>query len=215
MSDPTAAPLPARLRGRPRASTPALIEAAAVAVFEEKGYEQTSIEDVTAAAGVSRSTLFRYVNSKGGLLWLHKGQYDVALTESLDRAATDRPVVDVLVDALVHTLMAELDQRGLDVAEVVKAKWRIVAHAQGPAEVSMAARLEWAVRLREYVETHVTGPVPEALLGGLPHAFISAAFSACFLWAESEADGAALAELIREALHPLALGYGPVLEPMR
>ena len=214
-AEPRAADSAPRRRGRPRSSTPALLEAAAVAVFEQKGYDHTSIDDVTVAAGVSRSTLFRYVSSKGGLLWLHKPLYDQALAASLAGADASRPVVDVITDALVHTLTVELTQRGLELTEILKAKWRIVASAQGPAEVSMAVRLEWGALIRDYVESMLGENSPEVVVGGLPHAFVGAAFSACVHWAQSPADGTALAAVIREGLHPLRLGYGPLLEPLR
>ena len=45
----------------------ALIKAA-LALFQEKGFDATTIDDVTARAGVSRRTFFRYFNSKTELV---------------------------------------------------------------------------------------------------------------------------------------------------
>ncbi len=45
----------------------ALIQAA-LALFQEKGFDATTIDDVTARAGVSRRTFFRYFNSKNELV---------------------------------------------------------------------------------------------------------------------------------------------------
>lgn len=44
-----------------------LIAQTAMAVFAEKGYDETTVEEVAAAAGVSRRTLFNYFNSKEDL----------------------------------------------------------------------------------------------------------------------------------------------------
>lgn len=45
----------------------ALIQAA-LGLFQEKGFDATTIDDVTARAGVSRRTFFRYFNSKNELV---------------------------------------------------------------------------------------------------------------------------------------------------
>lgn len=38
--------------------------AAAVALFRDRGYDETTVDDITAAAGVGRRTFFRYFRSK-------------------------------------------------------------------------------------------------------------------------------------------------------
>jgi len=55
--------------GRPRASSREVLAEAACELFLEKGYEATSIAEIAARAGVSRSSFFNYVDSKGALLW--------------------------------------------------------------------------------------------------------------------------------------------------
>ncbi|GAA3647722.1 TetR/AcrR family transcriptional regulator [Microbacterium marinilacus] len=55
--------------GRPKASSRETLAEAACELFLEKGYEATSIAEIAARAGVSRSSFFNYVDSKGALLW--------------------------------------------------------------------------------------------------------------------------------------------------
>lgn len=66
----TASPPP--LREQTRAVVRSLIAQTAMAVFAEKGYDETTVEEVAAAAGVSRRTLFNYFKSKEDLAlsWL-------------------------------------------------------------------------------------------------------------------------------------------------
>lgn len=58
-----------RRAGRPRAASREILEEAACELFLERGYDGTSVADITSRAGVSRSTFFNYVESKSDLLW--------------------------------------------------------------------------------------------------------------------------------------------------
>ena len=51
-----------------RLETQAAIFDAAVALVEQQGYDNTSVEEICAAAGVGRATFFRYFETKAGLL---------------------------------------------------------------------------------------------------------------------------------------------------
>src|SRR3974390_2701246 len=56
------------LRERKKAKTRALIQACALRLFVEQGYDETSIEQVAEAAEVSPSTVFRYFPTKPDLV---------------------------------------------------------------------------------------------------------------------------------------------------
>lgn len=56
--------------GRPHASSRDTIEEAAAELFLEQSYGDTTIEEITRRAGVSRATFFNYFASKGDLLWI-------------------------------------------------------------------------------------------------------------------------------------------------
>ncbi|MEV6845540.1 TetR family transcriptional regulator [Actinoplanes sp. NPDC051411] len=62
---------PAGLRARKKARTHDAIADAAIALFLARGFDQVSINDVAAAAEVSKPTLFRYFPSKEDLV-LHR-----------------------------------------------------------------------------------------------------------------------------------------------
>jgi mycofactocin system transcriptional regulator len=68
-------------------------------LFRERGFDQTTVDDVAAAGGIGRRTLFRYFPSKNDLPWgdfeaelarmrscLHETPPDVPLTEALCNA---------------------------------------------------------------------------------------------------------------------------------
>lgn len=59
------------LRERRRAATRSEIATAAAELFERNGYENTSVEQIATAAGVSMRTFYRYCSSKDEVLGLH------------------------------------------------------------------------------------------------------------------------------------------------
>lgn len=55
--------------GRPRSSSRSALSEAACELFLERGFDATSIGDIAARAGVSRSSFFNYFDSKDAILW--------------------------------------------------------------------------------------------------------------------------------------------------
>jgi AcrR family transcriptional regulator len=97
------------MMARERATdTRALVRAAAMA-FEEKGYRNTTIDDIAEAAGISRPTVYKYTGSKRELLDQTvqeiTGYLGARLREVLDSdrepAAKLRAVIAVHVQAAV------------------------------------------------------------------------------------------------------------------
>jgi len=91
-------------RGRPGHSVDSLL-AVAVAVFNERGYEATSMEDVAARLGVTKSAIYHHVPSKVELLRL-------ALDRALDAlyAVTDEPgaTTGPAIDRLEHVVRGSI-----------------------------------------------------------------------------------------------------------
>ncbi len=58
--------IPAGLRERKRTETHARIQAEAIRLFLERGFETTTLDDIAEAAGVSRRSLFHYFEFEGG-----------------------------------------------------------------------------------------------------------------------------------------------------
>ena len=76
--------------GRPKASSRETLAEAACELFLEKGFEATSIADITTRAGVSRSSFFNYFSSKSDILWAGLDERIAAFEARLsDDQATD------------------------------------------------------------------------------------------------------------------------------
>ncbi|MER6984449.1 mycofactocin system transcriptional regulator [Streptomyces carpinensis] len=87
--------------GRPSATSRDRLEGLAFELFASKGFEQTTVDDIAAAAGISRRTFFRYHASKNDLVW---GDFDgqlVRLHELLAACPQKVPMMDALREAVV------------------------------------------------------------------------------------------------------------------
>lgn len=83
-------------QGRPSATDHAAIERAAFRLFEEQGFDETTMEQIADAVGVGRRTLFRYYPSKNDIPW---GQFDESLRhfrEQLDTVPGDVPLAEAV-----------------------------------------------------------------------------------------------------------------------
>src|SRR5690606_13250395 len=78
------------------------IEAVALQLFAARGFEATTIDDIAAAAGVSRRTFFRYFPSKNDVVWGDFEQLLDDLDAWLATAPADSPILDVLTTAVVR-----------------------------------------------------------------------------------------------------------------
>ena len=102
--------VPAR-RGRPGHSLDTLLDAA-VSLFNERGYEATSVDEVAGRLGVTKSAIYHHVPSKGELLRLALDRaLDALFAVTQDTGATTGPAIDRLeyvVRGSVRVLTAEL-----------------------------------------------------------------------------------------------------------
>jgi TetR/AcrR family transcriptional repressor of nem operon len=100
-------------RGRPRKFDPDAVLIAAGRVFWEKGYHAASIDDLCAATGVLRGSLYAAFGDKKGILLAalkHYGDARVArLAESL---RCDQPSLEVMRQALRYYTRAATDLTG-------------------------------------------------------------------------------------------------------
>src|SRR5689334_9528773 len=96
MGEMTAAPR-FGLRERKRRATRATIQRAALKLFLEQGYEQTTTSEIAAAAEVSPGTLFNYFRRKEDLVLDEDDPYFIAL---FDARPADEPLLVAMGTAM-------------------------------------------------------------------------------------------------------------------
>ncbi|MEP9378007.1 helix-turn-helix domain-containing protein [Aquabacter sp. CN5-332] len=83
------APSPPGLRDRKRRQTRARIQGAARALFLERGYEGTTVDEIAAAADISRRTFFHYFSSKEDLVHSWQDDFKAALMAGVAAAPAE------------------------------------------------------------------------------------------------------------------------------
>ena len=135
------------LRDRHKEATRRELRAAAMRLFEDQGFSKTSVDDIAHAAGVSRSTFFRYFPSKETIV-----TGDVATNAELFIAMLrERPREEGRMRALEETLISFAGKLGSDERrEDSLAVSRIIA-----SEPSLLARRDAVAALWRQQVAHV------------------------------------------------------------
>ncbi|GAA4372864.1 mycofactocin system transcriptional regulator [Agromyces bauzanensis] len=88
--------------GRAPSTTHAEISHVALTLFMERGFDQTTIDDIAREAGIGRRTLFRYFPSKNDLPWGDFGPLLDRMREQLSGMPDDIPMMEQLRIAVVE-----------------------------------------------------------------------------------------------------------------
>ncbi len=79
-------------------------------LFEDRGYEQTTVAEIASAARVSTKTFFNYFASKDEVLFPHLSRRIDAAVARIEQRGPDDQMVDVLVAAMQHMLADALTE---------------------------------------------------------------------------------------------------------
>jgi AcrR family transcriptional regulator len=74
---------------------------AAIELFEAKGFDETTVEEVAQAAGVSRASFFRYFSSKDDLLAQNVIKYGDALTAAIKASPPSSTPLEIMRETVL------------------------------------------------------------------------------------------------------------------
>jgi AcrR family transcriptional regulator len=141
-------PMTESLRDRRKRRTAEAIVAAALELFAERGFERTTIEQIAAAADISRRTFFRYFADKEELFFAEDERLLEVVEATLDAAPAGEPVLELArraTRALAAHSVADPERR--------LARERLIAATPALQARRLAKNLRWeqaiAARLRE------------------------------------------------------------------
>jgi TetR/AcrR family transcriptional regulator, regulator of mycofactocin system len=191
--------MPSRTSATPRSqhiTSVEAIEKAALELIAARGFEETPVEDIAAAAGISRRTFFRYFGSKNDIPFGNYGALLEALAEHLSSAPEDRPIFDVIADAVMRFNRVHSDGS-------VAHRERMTLIMRTPSLRANAAlhQDEWVNVLARFAGRRL-GAAPDSLRPRLvAHLSLGASNAAYEQWLQD--DRADLAELVHAAFAAL------------
>jgi mycofactocin system transcriptional regulator len=100
-------------RGRPPATSSRELRQIALRLFVQNGFENTTIEQITAEAGVSERTFFRYFAAKSSVLWTEFEAEVDAIRVALAAVPDEVPMMEAIRSAVVsanHYRAADLPE---------------------------------------------------------------------------------------------------------
>lgn len=153
--------VPTPKRGRPGYDREQVL-AVAVKVFNEQGYDATSVADLSTALGLTKSALYHHFESKAEILELALSDALDALEAVVDDATARHPLASDRLRSIVRGAVRVLTEKLPSVT--------LLLRVRGNGEVETAA-----LRRRRAFDQRVTGIVAEAQSEGLIRADVDAA----------------------------------------
>ncbi len=165
--------------GRPGATSRAELELVARELFAARGFDETTVDDIAAAAGIGRRTFFRYFASKNDVVWGDFEQGLADLRARLRSSDPDQPLRAALHEAVLA--FNALDEEGTAWHRDRMALILRVPALQAHSTLRYAA---WRAVVAEFAAARL-GAAPDDLLPRLVgHLCLGAALTAYEQWLE-------------------------------
>jgi AcrR family transcriptional regulator len=194
------------LRQRKKERTRRLLTDVALRLFEEKGYEQTTVAQIAEAAELSPSTFFLHFTTKDDVLFAeHRDRLYLAM-QVIQERSTDDTAVEVLVRAIERVASSEREL--LNIA-TESGRLRVNLLLSVPAlraktlDRIMDAQRQVADELRAAYPGDLDAVTAAAMVGAISGAVVGAAIAAV----EAGMDGEQITLAIAAALTTAAHGF--------
>jgi mycofactocin system transcriptional regulator len=178
--------------GRRRSTTQDHITDVALELFAARGFDEVSVDDVAAAAGIARRTLFRYYSSKNAIPW---GDFDAHLEymrQLFDDLDPTVPVDEALRAAL-------LDFNHFDAAESARhrQRMRVILQTDALQAHSMTMYAGWRAVVAQFVAGRIGVRAQDLVPQTVAWTMLGVALSAYEQWLADET--VSLAQLLGDA----------------
>jgi mycofactocin system transcriptional regulator len=189
-------------RGRPPATSRRELQRIALRLFDAHGFDNTTIEQIAAEAGVSERTFFRYFTSKASVLWAEFESEVGAIRDAL----ADVPESVPMMDAIRTAVVAANHYRAEDVPEM---RMRMALIATEPALSFGAAEhyAHWEEAVSEFAGRRLGLPAESLYPLAVGRTVLAACRAAYDRWSD-RADND-LPTYLDAALSALAAGFAP------
>ncbi|MGJ7906533.1 TetR family transcriptional regulator [Actinopolyspora sp. H202] len=174
------------------ARTRAGIEAAALRLFREQGFEATTVEQIARAADIAPRTFFRYFPSKDAVLFGDIGSELEYVREALNARGSGEHPMRAMAASMLHAadrMEADREQH------LMRAELLQVLESTGQYEMHLM-RQRWMQDMTELVAEHIgTDPSCDPRPGAWSMTMVSCFGSAMHAWLTRQ-DGTPLREIL-------------------
>ena len=184
--------------GRPTEADTQHIAKVALRLFERRGFDAVTMEDVAQAAAVSRRTLFRHFPSKADLVWTGTDELLGMLRSLAAPHEGHKLALGAIVSELFVPVLALLDDP--DTADFARRRLMLIARA--PTLLSHPMLQEVDALLASLIAADSLPAGASAPL--VARTLVAAAFAALKWWAE-HGEGRSALQTLLGALQGLAL----------
>ncbi|WAC53961.1 TetR family transcriptional regulator [Gordonia sp. SL306] len=132
--------------GRPASTSARELAAAAQRLFLGDGFDQTTVEDIAAAVGVSRRTFFRYFATKADVVWVESDAELRHFRAMIAESAPSANPVDVVEEAFIEAL-----DHGIAEDEWARHRAQLILHAAAVQAQAGAVYRQWRTVIAEFV----------------------------------------------------------------
>jgi AcrR family transcriptional regulator len=131
---------------------------AAFALFDERGYEQTTVDDITERAGLGRTTFFRHYRSKEDVIF---PDHDRLLKQIRDRLATSNhsTALAAVSDAVRLVLLHYLDE-----GDLARRRYALTSTVPALRDREIASVARYQRLFREFISDWMGDPAEPASL---------------------------------------------------
>jgi TetR/AcrR family transcriptional regulator, regulator of mycofactocin system len=186
--------------GRRRITSRAELEHVAFDLFDRQGFEETTVDDIAAAARIGRRTFFRYFPSKNDIPW---GDFDGELDRMRAQLKTF-PVELPLMDAL-RAAIVDFNRITRDQVPQHRRRMRLILWVPALKAHSTLRFTAWRQVVAEFAAERLAVPAGTLAPQAIAHAVLGVAVAAYEQWLETE-DGD-LSDLLDAAMRHLAAAF--------
>ena len=189
-------------RGRPRSTSRRELRLIALRLFASRGFDNTTIEQIAAEAGVSERTFFRYFTTKASVLWTEFETEVEMIRSALAAVPDDVPLMDAVRGAVVAANHYHAD----DVPEM-RMRMHLIA-TESALSFSAAEHYEaWERAISEFAGRRLSQPADSLYPLTVGRTTLAACRAAYDRWSvRADAD---LTTYLDAALAALASGFTP------
>jgi AcrR family transcriptional regulator len=192
------------LRERKKLRTRQALEAAAYHLFDAKGYDHTTVDDIAAEAEVSPRTFFRYFRTKDDVLLRHYDELRLGIARVLGEQPANAPVLVAVRQTIVDFARTLVANR-----EVIALHHRLVESSPSLAGRTREHQLAMEGLITAWVtqrlELHDPADLRPALVGA---AMVNALIVPLTAWVNQQRDDDELVPMVQHAIDLLDCDFG-------